>query len=32
MDIDPEQLKPEDLLICSPTVLGFSLVKKRFRY
>jgi hypothetical protein len=29
--IDPSQLKPEELRICSPTVLGFSLEKKRFR-
>ncbi|KEY64860.1 hypothetical protein S7711_03857 [Stachybotrys chartarum IBT 7711] len=28
--IDPTQLKPEEFLICSPTVLGFSLEKKRF--
>jgi hypothetical protein len=29
--INPSQLKPEELRICSPTVLGFSLEKKRFR-
>lgn len=31
IDIDPEQLKPEGFLICSPTVLGFSLAMKMFR-
>lgn len=31
VDIDPEQLKPEDYLICSPTILGFSLAMKKFR-
>ncbi|KID82559.1 AAA family ATPase, partial [Metarhizium majus ARSEF 297] len=30
VDIDPSQLKPEEFLACSPTVLGFSLEKKRF--
>ena len=31
VNIDPKDLKPADFLICSPTVLGFSLVKKLFR-
>lgn len=29
--IDPTQLTPEESRICSPTVLGFSFAKKRFR-
>ena len=29
--VDPTHLEPEELLICSPTVLGFSLSRKRFR-
>ena len=31
VDLDPEQLEPRDFLICSPTVLGFSLENKLFR-
>ncbi|KAH8878683.1 hypothetical protein GQ53DRAFT_82027 [Thozetella sp. PMI_491] len=29
-NVDPTQLKLEEFLICSPTVLGFSFEKKRF--
>src|SRR5262249_31946208 len=29
-DIDPKRLKDNDLLVCSPTVLGFSLDDKEF--
>ncbi len=31
VDIDPSQLTPKQLVTCSPTVLGFSLEKKRYR-
>ncbi|KAI0966244.1 hypothetical protein F4678DRAFT_450555 [Xylaria arbuscula] len=30
VDIAPTTLKPKELLICSPTILGFSFKKKRF--
>ncbi|KAI8956826.1 hypothetical protein F5Y11DRAFT_364727 [Daldinia sp. FL1419] len=30
VNLDPAQLAPNDLLICTPTVLGFSLEKKAF--
>ena len=30
-EVQPQELEDEDLLVCSPTVLGFSLSKKRWR-
>ena len=30
-EVQPQELEDEDLLVCSPTVLGFSLNQKRWR-